>query len=419
MNTKALIFLKPHTNTRMKKYFTLYCFSCLILFFTVACQDTQTDQVVRYLSEEVTLDLADSTVIPFEYCQGMIIFKVQVDQQEYPFVLDPHATTSPFSFDLVEKLNLPLKEVSKKFQVTRFKTIKIGKAVFKEVGLLVPKTIETQEFLTTCFSVAGVIGANVMQYGAWQIDYQNQKIIIKPNLPKQETTPFWGLKKDAAKRVSAILNLNGKRELWVRMGMNNKNAMSLPAQFFHETRTTVNYRNVEKSLLFNTESQSIDTLYSAWVDSVYSYNLLFGKKTFWTDHQTWKNQRIDFSSQLSLKEGGVVNNGFWENHMVWWSAPQEIIYTESKPYQENYLHELIFSAYGLKLGLHNGKVIVMRLQENSIADKSGIKLREEITQIDDHVFKQAQDFCRFVQIQQPCAKTMKVVTATKVIDLTK
>ncbi len=391
----------------------------LIIILINACQNTETDKALNYLSDKVVLSLTDSTEIPFQYCEGMMMIEVEIDQKLAKFVLDPHRTTHLFSLDFIKKANLQTTKISAKFNIGHTEQIKIGKAIFKEVGVLIPQKIEEQILLSTCFSVVGVIGSNVMQMGAWQIDYQNQKITIKPNLPKQENTPYWVGKKDQAKRFSSLINLSGKREIIVRMGTSNKSTISLPAQIFHETRNTINYQNLEKYLVFDTENQATDTIYTVWMDSVYTYNLLFGKKMSWTDNQTWKKQKIDFTSRLKLKDGGTVNNGFWENHMVWWSSQQEIIYAKPKPYQEKYLHELIFLTYGFKLGMHNGKIIVVRLRENSIAEKAGLKLKDEILQIEANTFKQSQDFCQFIQIQQSCAKTMKVVTATKTIELAK
>jgi len=122
--------------------------------------------------------------IPFEYRLGLIIIKVELNNETYDFVLDSGAT-NVLSKELAETLGkkrliiVNNRDVHGNYQpmgFTKIKAVTIGGIKFEETASGIGDFNQSIE--VGCLGIDGIIGANLMRLAVWEIDFKNQIITI-------------------------------------------------------------------------------------------------------------------------------------------------------------------------------------------------------------------------------------------------
>ena len=147
---------------------------------SVACTPNWTT-AIRYGE---TIEKPFSETVKTEISNGLIIVPVEIDGKSYRFLFDTGATLS-ISEEIQQKM--AYKEVSKgmlvdsdnnrnKVSYVQVDKILIGKIPFTKQTAFVADF--TKNPLIACLNIDGIIGANLMRYCHWTIDYQNTEIVL-------------------------------------------------------------------------------------------------------------------------------------------------------------------------------------------------------------------------------------------------
>jgi hypothetical protein len=195
----------------LKKILTTGLFLFLFLFVMLTLRNYSPDyqlyklikkgEIAHYATKQNT-DFVDS--IDFMLKNDLVLLKIPIQstnqkQDSFTFVFDTGSPTY-FSTNLLQRLEAMFEgnfqigdEKGNKKEMAFFLTnFKIQSIVFQEIA--VGKLSENEFFinpLTKMGKIDGVIGANLMQHCAWQIDYLRKKIYFARQinlLPKQPAT---------------------------------------------------------------------------------------------------------------------------------------------------------------------------------------------------------------------------------------
>lgn len=155
--------------------------SIALVFSTFSCKFYTVNKVLYSGQLEASSTIEE---ISFIYDNYIFLHAALDDSISGWFILD---TGSP-SIIFYDKVNINkniLKNKVRMFSINSMSkielsndhSISIKNKNFKEIGFLLAKSPFD---INTCLSVdpIGIIGTNILKLGAWQIDYQNQKIII-------------------------------------------------------------------------------------------------------------------------------------------------------------------------------------------------------------------------------------------------
>jgi hypothetical protein len=134
-------------------------------------------------------------VIPFSYtCSGHILVPVQFDNDTtvYPFILDSGGSNVIFDYFPTKK-DFPICGISLSIDaggnlafsaIRRTEKVKVGSVEFS--GLRFGKV----PFNWNCYDhVYGIIGKETMRHLAWQIDFENQRILVASKIDKFSIQP--------------------------------------------------------------------------------------------------------------------------------------------------------------------------------------------------------------------------------------
>lgn len=169
-------------------------FIYFISFFLIS--SCSVHKAAKYLKEGQTSEKNYKVTFPFEIKNGFIIVNVEIENEDYNFILDS-GTPTLISKKLVKKLNLKAidsvnasdvfgKEQSNKY--TRIQNIKIGTIDFLQTVALINDF--NSKPIWSSLEIDGFFGSNLMQHTIWDIDFINNQITItnnelKLNLPEK------------------------------------------------------------------------------------------------------------------------------------------------------------------------------------------------------------------------------------------
>jgi hypothetical protein len=136
-------------------------------------------RTIQQLEQSAYMEVeALPTSIPFQYKGGHIILSGNVNRTDHDayFIFDSGARTSLLDRDYFQDSQLKSKIfLDSKTSYSLLETIDFSGVTFSKLGAFVVDFI-TPENPLRCLSDAGLLGANAMRHGVWQIDYQTQQI---------------------------------------------------------------------------------------------------------------------------------------------------------------------------------------------------------------------------------------------------
>lgn len=161
----------------------LYIFAFSTLLFLSNCKMTKTIKVNKFYEKYATKTQTGyfREQIPFKLQGHTIIVPVKIENQIYDFLLDTGSSCviSPElanKFKLQGLVNNDVKDANgtaKKMAYTTIPKMTIG-----GIDFFSNLAVVTNVGNIGCRKIYGFIGANLMQSAIWQIDYQNQKLLI-------------------------------------------------------------------------------------------------------------------------------------------------------------------------------------------------------------------------------------------------
>ena len=190
----------------LKKYNHLVRFSSIVFLALLIFLSIEGCKVIKVYKEMTTGEanvVAMPDTIPFEFKNGLIIVKVNINnQKEYDFILDTGAPTVIWA-EAAQELNLEKSDVShvssdgngqdQHLQFFKTKSIAIGKMVYRNMNIAY---LESMSKELACYANGGILGGNFLMHYNWQIDYKNKRLIACTNFDKL-TIPSNAQKVDA------------------------------------------------------------------------------------------------------------------------------------------------------------------------------------------------------------------------------
>lgn len=325
------------------------------------------------------------TELPFQFINGAIIVEVMIDGKPRNFIFDTGASTildddlaKTLKFETLGKIKtFDSNRKKRKVKYVRLDEISVGAIEFYDIVA----SISDIEALKTamCLDISGILGANVMNKGIWQIDFQNQKIIFTDN--------------------QKHLNLSGKAEKI------NFYAFGKGVPFMEFFIGGVKLGDVE-----------LDTGFNGAFDLDESYlpdNLLFMKKQVYISgvygamEQTQKIAKVPsirLGETMELKDAvttfsenktfGYVGTRFLQDYLVTIDWQNQTILLE-----KNVLEiDNPYRSFGFHPRLVGDKLFVGSLYIDSPIYKKGLRLNDEILKINDVDFTQnaANQHCSYL-----------------------
>jgi hypothetical protein len=314
--------------------------------------------------------------IPFKTVNGHIVIEATIDGKKGNFILDTGASTM-LDEDFSNNLSLNILGKSKHKDATGKKKIlktvalnnlTIGDIAFEKIiattgGLDIIKVLK----LKNCIDISGLIGANVMNKGVWQIDYRRQKITITDtrdslHFPSDKKTISFDARGGAKKPVIK-LKMNGidLGDAVFDTGNNSTIGMSnKTASAFLPFKTAIKQYRYGSGAF----GMYVDTSYTAKLP-----NLTFG--------QNFETMHTIVTVNSHLTDLTLIGYQFLKDYVVAidWKY-QEITFYDYQPSKEN-----PYFTFGFTPLFQNEKLIVGGIMIQSAADKAGLKLNDEILEV--------------------------------------
>ncbi|MFV0566734.1 MAG: retropepsin-like aspartic protease [Flavobacteriaceae bacterium] len=159
----------------------------IVFILTSSCS---VSKAVKYLKEGQTSEKNFKVTFPFEIKNGFIVVNVEIENENYNFILDT-GTPTLISKNIAQTLNLKVidsvnasdvfnKEQSNEY--VRIKNIRIGTIDFVDTVALINDFNSIP--MWSSLDIDGFFGANLMQHAVWDIDFNKNQITITDNESK-------------------------------------------------------------------------------------------------------------------------------------------------------------------------------------------------------------------------------------------
>jgi len=193
--------------------------------------------------------------IPFRFERGLIMVIVNIDDEDYNFVFDTGAPTI-ISYELFEKLNYKRKRFVAsgydsqgnygRVTYTDMPELKLGELIYRNIGCQIVDLRKTQEF--RCLNIDGLFGANHMSKAIWEIDYENQEILVANDIKNLNLSePYYPLDfftERHSKKPKIAITINGRADDNITYDTGSNGYISLSESYlglFNESFETVDY----------------------------------------------------------------------------------------------------------------------------------------------------------------------------------
>ncbi|MCF6171680.1 MAG: retroviral-like aspartic protease family protein [Bacteroidales bacterium] len=132
------------------------------------------------------------TEIPFNYYNNLIFIEVSINGKTFHFFLDTGAELNVIDQSIANELEYTIITKSKvsgtsksrqTLQLVEIPNIMIADVSFRNTGAILADLTSIKKFFG-CPHIDGVIGNNLLRKAIWQIDYQNEHILITDELSK-------------------------------------------------------------------------------------------------------------------------------------------------------------------------------------------------------------------------------------------
>lgn len=327
--------------------------------------------------------------IPFSFDYGVPLIKVTIQGAEYNFLFDTGMPTV-LSENLSTLLQLDVRRTTKGMDVNGntseekfvvLNEISVGGVSFNQIEAL--STDLKKGFEIGCLKLDGVLGNNIIKDAIWKIDYQNKVITLTDNienfdLPKTATiVKFKTQEKHGYYSPNVDIAINNKKRKGVKFDTGSNGGVNLPLAYFSDkldSTKSVEYYGIKSAALYGKGQNK------TYVDSKVN-SLKIGDLNL-------QNQWVTFNQNHPL-----IGNKFLQNFKI------IIDYSEHKIFliKEKELANEPLTNFGFQLGVDNQKALVINLYKNSIAEKNGLQLGDEILSVNGINFPQllSENPCSF------------------------
>ena len=327
--------------------------------------------------------------IPFENRFGLIVIKVELNNETYDFILDSGAV-NVLSKKLAKTLgskglftvdNSDSQGNSQPMEIAKIDEISIGGVKFEGTGCGI--TDFNQSIDLGCIEVDGVIGSNLMRLAIWKIDFRNQIITItntKESLSLEAKTkkiPFYTFGEENKPFCNIKINEVEEKYVIIDLGSNDGFTLSYST-----------YDKIQKEL--PKSKKAIE--YGSGGSGAYGYGKMdsiyyLQAGSLSVGEFGWNNQIIKCSKSIVPSLG----TAFFSNYdlvMNW--ADKELLLSPHTDYDnQQFIHA------GFNVHYQDDALVIASLIKESNAEKSGMQLGDKIIQIDgkDYSNSSIADYC--------------------------
>ncbi len=343
-------------------------------------------KLTKLFKEGYTQEQSFNVQIPFEYRLGLMILKVEINNESYDFVLDSGGINL-VSKELAKTLGskgLFTKNVgghqgsSHPMDFTTIKELTIGGIKFEETACGIGDFNQSLEL--GCIELDGMIGANLMRLAVWEIDFRNQIITItntKESLSlgaKTKKIPFYT---DSAHQPYCNIKVNEVEEKHVNIDLGSTDGFNLSYR---------NYEQIQKELPKNKKAIQYGYLGSGY----YGYGKI--DSTYYLQVDRLSIGEIGLDNQILKFSKSVIptiGTAFFKNYdlVMNWNDKELLL----SPHTNNQK----FINKGISLNYQDGALRIASLIKESEAEKLGIQLGDKVLQIDgkDYSNTSIDDYC--------------------------
>ncbi|WP_160114665.1 aspartyl protease family protein [Aquimarina sp. AU474] len=330
--------------------------------------------------------------IPFRNDLGLIIIPITYNGQEKNFIFDTGASYS-IGFSWVKdelkatnKTKIMTSSSKSKFKLRYYKTdsVTLGSAKITKHRILGTKDSD----IFSCYGVDGVLGMDIMANFNWHINFKDQYIVMldsdyfPPNIDSEMHALDFVYEN---RRPWAFFDVLGER-----------------IQFLLDTGATnsdiyIRYKNIFKNL----DASSMKEVHSGFFD----FNGIFSKtksRTMKIPEITSKSVKLTPIMDFS-KKNSKIGNSSWEDASLFISVKNDKLYCST-----NHIVESL-SSYGCSFTVNANKIIVSKIQVNSIAWEEGLRQGSEVLEING---KRFDNFCNIYTYQKEIAKQKNKLNVT-------
>jgi hypothetical protein len=359
-----------------------WIFLCVIVSFSALV--AQVPNFIERLSGGTVQNTDFRAEIPFTYVDERISVKSRINDsdKEYTFILDTYAPCMvresllqiiPLdTLDLTEQMGKQLEGSMMKPLFPKYRTIRLGDVVFKDIGAMVMREDEDNPFVQVLEN--GLIGANLLKCCIWQFDFQEMKIVITDKIDKLDhlidaiRVPFKPISVQQSPNIQ--VTLNDEETIEVQFDTGNKgfltlSSASLLAQVDSGNAVALHRRSISPVKKPDTD---IETYHLAKLKS-----LKIGEKTF--NDLPVGVYRVDDEKNATRGNIGIE---FMKHFIVTIDWPENQIYLtpiEGREMKHN------IQTFGLTYGCFDGAVRVASIYGGSDAEKKGIKIGDPVIEI--------------------------------------
>ena len=340
----------------MRVFYSLAVSSLLLAFLTIEVQAQRPGINKRHFTE----------VIPFEYENGKIIITAYLNDSPRPrrWILDTGA------WNLLKTQTAEASGMRVHTNWFNIPKIRIGSLEFHNTYAEINELNSSPTLACTFAHLDGIIGANLMQLAHWQIDFDRREILISdsPILPPMAsytyTLPF---KPDSKRRPFVMLDIEGAR-LSPRMLLDTGSSgyISPDKDFYpYMSEKLVTSKSITKNgvLGASVKGQINGQAHLMKVSQVSMGDLQLSEVI------------LDFSHHLS-----TIGTEFLEHFVMTinWKQKTIILSCDTPPAPKSTLE-----TYGFSYIIQNRRVIVSTLYEESPAFRAGLRLHDQIIQVNN------------------------------------
>ncbi len=382
-------------------------YSLLLLFFFLIITSCQTSKLSKLLTNGSVEQINFNKIIPFESNRNWIIVEAKINNSSktYKFMFDSGAVTV-ISPKLAKELNLEIKAKSKVGSATdvrrvtpftKLDQVEIGGINFQDIGTAIMDFNASVDLGCLGAEIDGLIGANLMKFAIWQIDFKKKTLQFTDNESninigeKRFEIPFTHRGQATpklyfsvfGKKVKASLDTGKTGSIGLKRSKSFKNV-----DFEHDSIAAIKGYGVTASGIFGTVT---DTTYKVLIEN-FKLGTLELDTTF-----------IDFAKRSS----NLVGNGFLKyfKTTINWKTNKLILEpTEKRP-------KSTFVSEGWGYTLNKNKLEIVFYYENSPIQRAKIPFGSQVIQVGDQNFENVStgDYCKIRKLGRLYPKEIKEI----------
>jgi len=341
--------------------------------------------IIHSLNINAQLNLNKGTVSPRKYYQelnsefvnGKILMEAEIGGSKSKFILDTGAPLC-ITQECQEKNNYQLlyettitdaNGLNHQSKIVNVKEFKIGDLIYRNIPALV---VDLKSSVLECFGVDGLIGSNLLRFGAVQIDWKNQKVILSNSyknfhLQKADGEPLLVNDVQSSPYLTVSINAKITDRLLIDTGSDDFYSFTVKGLDYVQSKGYL-----KEAVLMKSNGSSSVGLYGSFIQGsdklVKIDSLTIGKMAHLHGFHTVTTNDDQSRIGVYLLRQGLTTIDY----------PNELFFF--KLYNSDFKYEYV--TFGFDFIIDNKKIIAGSVWIDSDAEKKGLSVGDEIIDIE-------------------------------------